>query len=100
METDNNIELLEAYVNGTLTPQQQVQVETRLGNDASFKNDYEMYQLMLSAISENRKTELKSFISKNVKVKPAPFFKTPTFYAAAAASVILCMISYFVVYYK
>ncbi len=100
METDNNIELLEAYVNGTLTPAQQLQVEARLGNDAAFRHDYEFYQLMISAITENRRTELKSFISKNVKVKPALFFKTPTFYAAAAASVLLCVISYFVVYQK
>ncbi len=97
MET-NNIELLEAYLKGSLTKEQQTQVELRLNTDAVFKEDYEMYRLMLSAITENRKTELKTFISRNVKVKPAPFFRTTTFYTAAAASVVLCLISYFVVY--
>ncbi len=99
MET-NNIELLEAYMGGTLTPEEQLQVESRLKTDPAFKQDYEIYHLMLSAIAENRKRELKTFISKNVKVRPAPFFKVPTFYAAAAASVVLCLISYFVIYKK
>ncbi len=99
MET-NNIELLEAYLEGTLSAEQQTQVENRLKADDAFRADYDMYRLMLSAISENRKTELKSFIIKNVKVKSTPFFRTPTFYAAAAASVVLCLISYFVIYNK
>ncbi len=99
MET-NNIELIEAFLNGTVTADQQTQVETRLHLDEEFKQDYEMYQLMVTAITETRKSELKTFISKNVKVKPAPFFRTPTFYAAAAASVVLCLISYFVIFKK
>ncbi len=99
MET-NNFELLDAYLNGTLSPDEQEMVEKRLRTDDAFKADYEIHQLMVTAITENRKAELKTFISKNVKVKSNPFFRSPTFYAAAAASVVLCVISYFVVYKK
>lgn len=99
MET-NNFELLDAYLNGTLSHDEQEMVEMKLRTDDAFKADYEIHQLMVTAITENRKAELKTFISKNVKVKSNPFFRSPTFYAAAAASVVLCVISYFVVYKK
>jgi hypothetical protein len=94
----NNIELIEAYLNGSLTPTEQELVEKRLRTEDAFKEDYEMYQLMVGAITENRKAELKTFIRQNAKVKPAPFFKTPTFYAAAAASVVFGILGYFVIY--
>ncbi len=99
MET-NNFELLDAYLNGTLSADEQEMVEKRLRTDDAFKADYEIHQLMVTAITENRKAELKTYISKNVKVKSTPFFRTPTFYSAAAASVVLCVISYFVIYQK
>lgn len=99
MET-NNFELLDAYLNGTLSPDEQEVVEKRLRTDNAFKADYEIHQLMVAAITENRKAELKTYISKNVRVKSTPFFRTPTFYATAAASVVLCVISYFVIYKK
>jgi len=99
MET-NNFELFDSYMRGMLSQEELLQVESKLRIDEDFQHDYELYQLMVTAIAENRKSELKTFISNNIKVKPVPFFKTPAFFATAAASIALCILSYFVIYKK
>jgi len=92
-----NIDLLDAYISGTLNPEQAQSFQSRLQTDEKFRQEYEIYQAMISAIRENRKSELKSYISKNARLRPIQFYKTPTFYAAAAASVVLCIVGFFVI---
>jgi hypothetical protein len=95
-----NIELFDAYLDGVMSPDQRKDMEQRILTEPGLKEELELHRMMLAAIQENRRHELKTFISKNVKIKPAPFFKSYAFYSAAAASVVFCIIGYFVLFKK
>lgn len=96
------IELFEAYRSDTLSPEDKKALQERFDREPALRDEFSMFTMMVSAIEEKRKEELKHFIRSNTSIRAIrqPFYKTYFFYSAAAASLVLCLLSYFLVFKK
>lgn len=96
------IELFEAYRLDKLPPEDKKALQERFDAEPALREEFSMFTMMVTAIEEKRREELKHFIRSNTNIRALrkPFYKTYFFYSAAAASLVLCILSYFLVVKK
>lgn len=96
-EAFKNIELIESYSEGKLSPQEKINFETRLINDKELKDEFDLYKKIVEGIKEAGEEKLKAKLriadqeldSKNIVGKQN--YSQSTKYWAIAASVFLVL---------
>lgn len=90
MDHSEQIELIEKYLNGALTPEEIKAVEEQIAVDANFRAELELHRQIHEEFSDRKKLELRDILTEITKQVPAsPRKKLPGFGWAGVFCVIL-----------
>lgn len=100
MGTDNLTDLFDDYLTGKMPEAVLFEFEKRLREDSALNAEFQLHKSIVAAVSDFRKSQLKSFIAQNTQVLSVPFYRRTGFYYAAIAAMFLLVGTFVLVNYN